>query len=58
MIVRDLLKAGVISQIYVAEGVNGSFETKVLGQWVGPWSRVGVGRVRVRMGWSGRDVEW
>ena len=55
-ILRDLLKAGVISQIDVAEGVNGSFEAKVLGQWVGSWSRVGVGRVR--MGWFVREVEW
>ena len=56
MILRDSLKAGVISQIYVAEGVNDSLEAKVLGQWVGSGSRVGVGRVR--MGWSGREVEW
>ena len=56
MILRDLLKTGVISQIYVAEGVNGSLEAKVLGQWVGSGSRGGVGRVR--MGWSGRGVEW
>ena len=46
--VRDLLEAGVVSQIYVAEGVNGSLEAKVVGQWVGSGSRVGVGRVRVR----------
>ena len=56
MILRDLLKAGIISQIYMAEGVNGSLETKVLGQWVGSRSRVWVGRVR--MGWSGEGVEW
>ena len=56
MIVRELLKAGVISQIYVAEGVNDSLEAKVVGQWVGSGSRVGVGRVRMR--WSGREVEW
>ena len=43
MVIRDSLKAGVISQIYVAEGVNGSLEAKVLGQWVGSGSRVGVG---------------
>ena len=56
MVIRDSLKAGVISQIYMAEGVNGSLEAKVLGQWVGFGSRVGVGKVGV--GWSGRGVEW
>ena len=43
MILRDLLKAGVISQIDVAEGVNDSLEAKVLGQRVGSGSRVGIG---------------
>ena len=43
MVLRDSLKAGVISQIYLAEGVNGSVEAKVLGQRVGLW----VGRVRI-----------
>ena len=56
MIVRDLLKAGVISQIYVAEGVNDSLEAKVFGQLIGSGSRVAVGRVKMR--WSGREVEW
>ena len=56
MVIRDSLKAGVISQIYMAEGVNDSLEAKVLGQWVGSGSRVWVGRVR--MGWSGGGVEW
>ena len=56
MVLRDSLKARVISQIYLAEGVNGSLEAKVVGQWVGSGSRVGVGRVRMR--WSGREVEW
>ena len=35
MVLRDSLKTGVISQIYLAEGVNGSVEAKVLGQLVG-----------------------
>ena len=56
MILRDSLKAGVVSQIYLAEGVNGILEAKVLGQWVGSGSREWIGRVR--MGWSGREVEW
>ena len=49
-LVSDWLKAGVISYIYVAEGVNGSLEAKVLGQWVGSGSRGGVCR--------GRLVKW
>ena len=56
MVLRDSLKAGVISKVDMAESVNGSLEVKLIGQWVGSGSRVGVGRVR--MGWSGREVEW
>ena len=56
MVLRDSLKAGVISKVYMAERVNGSLKAKVIGQWVGSGSRVGVGRVR--MGWSGKGVEW
>ena len=56
MILRDTLKVGIISQIYLAEGVNDSLKAKVLGQWVRFGSRVGVGKVGV--GWSGRGVEW
>ena len=35
------------SYIYLAERVNGSVKTKLLGQGVGSWSRVGVGRFRM-----------
>ena len=56
MILRDWLKAGVISQIYMAEGVNGSLEPKLLGQLVGSRSRVWVGRVRI--GGFGKGIEW
>ena len=45
-IFRDLLKAGVVSQVDVAEGVNGGVETKVVGQGVGSRSRVGVDKGR------------
>ena len=45
-IFRDLLKAGVVSQVDVAEGVNGGVETKVVCQGVGSRSRGGVFRVR------------
>ena len=41
-LVSYLLKEGVVSQVYVAEGVNGGLEPKVVGQGVGPRSRVGV----------------
>ena len=56
MIIRDLLKAGVVSQVYVAEGVNGGLETKVVGQWVGSGSRIRVGG-EVEWGAS-RGVGW
>ena len=58
MVLRDSLKAGVISQIYLAEGVNGSVEAKVLGQWVGSGCIGGLWVGRVRIGWSGGGVEW
>ena len=35
MVIREWLKAGVISYIHLAERVNGSVKTKVLGQGVG-----------------------
>ena len=42
----------------MAEGVNGGLETKVVGQGVGPWSRVGVdGEVGVG-GRFGGEGEW
>ena len=41
------MKARIVSDVYLAERVNGSVETKLLGQGVGSWSRVGVGRIRV-----------
>ena len=44
--VREWLKAGVISYIYVAEGVNGILKSKVFGQGVRSRSRVGVGKGR------------
>ena len=56
-ILRDLLKAGIISEVYVAEGVNGSLKSKVFGQGVGSRSRVGVdGEVGVGGRFSG-EVE-
>ena len=45
-ILRDLLNVGVVSQVDVAEGVNGGLETKVVCQGVGSRSRGGVCRVR------------
>ena len=35
MILRDSLKAGIISEIYLTEGMNDSVEAKVLCQLVG-----------------------
>ena len=35
------LKAGVVSQVYVAEGVNDGLETKMVGQRVGVGGRFG-----------------
>ena len=55
-ILGDLLKAGIISEVYVAEGVNGSVKSKVLSQGVGSGSRGGVDRVRMRGGF-GREGE-
>ena len=55
MVVREWLKAWVISYIHLAEGVNGSMEAKVLGQGVGSGSRVGVDRVRMGKGF-GREI--
>ena len=34
-LVSYCLKTGVVSQVYVAEGVNGRLETKMVGQGVG-----------------------
>ena len=48
-LVCNWLKAGVISYVYVAKGVNGSLKSKVFGQGVGSRSRVGVD-VEVRVG--------
>ena len=45
MVIREWLKAGVISYIYLAERVNGSVKSKVLGQGVGSGSKV-------------REAEW
>ena len=56
-LVSYLLKVGVVSQVYVAEGVNGGLEPKVVGQGVGLRSRVGVdGEVGVG-GRFGGEVE-
>ena len=41
MVIREWLKAGVISYIHLAKGVNGSVKSKVLGQWVGTRSKGG-----------------
>ena len=45
-LVSYLLKEGVVSQVYVAEGVNGGLEPKVVGQGVGSRPRVGVDKGR------------
>ena len=57
MVIRQWLKAGVISYIYLAERVNGSVKSKVLGQGVGSWSRVGVNRIRMGERFVG-EAEW
>ena len=54
MVLRDTLKAGIISQIYLAEGVNGSMEAKVLGQGVEAGSRVRVDKG----GRFGGEAKW
>ena len=41
------MKARIVSEVYLAERVNGSVETNLLGQGVGSWSRVGVDRFRM-----------
>ena len=56
MVIRESLKAGIISYIEGTEGVNGSVKPKVFGQGVGSGSSVGVDRVRVGKG-SGREIE-
>ena len=43
-ILRDLLKAGIISEVYVAEGVNGSLKSEMFSQRVGSRSRVWIER--------------
>ena len=43
-LVSNWLKARVVSEVYVAEGVNGGLEPKVVGQGVGSRSRVGIER--------------
>ena len=43
-ILRNLLKAGIISEVYVAEGVNGSLESEMFSQRVGSRARVGIER--------------
>ena len=53
MVLRYSLKAGVVSEIDLAEGVNGSVETKVLSQWVGVGCIGGLWVGRVRIGRSG-----
>ena len=57
MILRDWLKAGEISYIDVAEGVNGSLKSKVLGQGVGSRSSAWMGRVGMG-GKSGGVAKW
>ena len=57
MVIRESLKAGVVSYIDFTEGVNGGVKSKVLGQGVGSGSRVGVDKVRMGGGF-GREVEW
>ena len=51
------MKARIVSYIYLAERVNGSVKSKVLGQGVGSWSRVGVDRFRMEGGFVG-EAEW
>ena len=50
MVIGEWLTARVVSDVYLAERVNGSVETKVFSQGVGSWSRVGVGRIRMGEG--------
>ena len=57
MVSREGLKARIISYIDLAEGVNGSVKSKVLGQGVGSWSRVGVNRIRMGERFVG-EAEW
>ena len=57
MVIREWLKAGVISYIYLAERVNGSVKSKVLGQGVGSGCRVGVDRIRIGGRFVG-EAEW
>ena len=57
MVIREWLKAGVISYIHLAERVNGSVKSKVLGQGVGSWYRVGVNRIRMGGRFVG-EAEW
>ena len=46
MVIGEWLKARIVSDVYLAEGVNGSVKTKLLGQGVGSCSRIGVDRFR------------
>ena len=45
MVIRESLKAGVLSYIDGTERVNGSVKSKVFGQGVGSGSRAWMGRV-------------
>ena len=57
MVIRESLKAGVVSYIDFTEGVNGGVKSKVLGQGVGSGSRVGVDRIRMGGRFVG-EAEW
>ena len=56
MIIGEWLKARIVSYVNF-EGVNGSVKTKLLGQGVGSWSRVGVDRFRMGGRFVG-EAEW
>ena len=47
IVIRKGLKPGILLYIWLTEGVNGSVKTKLLGQGIGSWSRVGVDRFRM-----------
>ena len=57
MVIGEWLKARIVSYVYLAERVNGSVKTKLLGQGVGSWSRVGVDRFRMGGRFAG-EAEW
>ena len=57
MVIGEWLKARIVSYVYLAEGVNGSVKTKLLGQGVGSWSRVGLDRFRMGERFVG-EAEW